>query len=840
MMYGSETWAAPSTVMERLDCTERKLLRRLLGYFWPRVCHNKDLYAEIYVVYRRPVDRLVQRVLRSSSGSSWKKPPGRKRKFWTEAVKEDLRTLGVDRQFRYRICRTLPYILALLAICTMYSLTVVIPGWIFADSAQIAFCNPPLGKSNACQELRKVIRRLKVIMIVFVLSWFFCILGVDVGYAMQFTPVTLSVWQSNMLESVDQCSHSNVLESGENNMKLGRIGRRLRSKHQGGSSGWDRGILCSVVLHTNILRLHLAFTRLSSSVHRAVVPYDLPGGEKHSLCPSRLRQLQDEDDCSPEPEGSSHCIEKGNEKVRLTAYTISHLIEISREYKVPLRLTSIDLKKAFDTVETEAAMEALENQGVPTPYIKKGLRQTDTISPKIFGATLENAMQGLEWNNMGVETSSISQAELMLPEFDETCKKIGLQLDLDKKMLLRKGWVSDAPFTLNGTNISECFSYVYLETWTFRKQEENVISVIERGTEMVMLGVSCFTQVEERIRSALLRHRLKIIDAATYAKESKMRYFASQCCTELLQQLQNSRQLILMATLEVVKYTVATEIFVFNVTKEAVFPAKLYDHRHDLDVLTAPEHLAESILFLELGFVQRPRYAREDDLSQCSASRQASSGELVNATFLLTVDTVMRKKCYYLIVPYIFAISQQAIMTLVIAVDLLLALLFPVWYRICRTLPYILALLAICTMYSLTVVIPGWIFADSAQIAFCNPPLGKSNACLELRKVIRRLKVIMIVFVLSWFVSILGVDVGYVMHFTPATLSVWQSNMVFFALLCYTQTFYVCIWRSQEYRAAFIEQLYLMSCRKPKPSVEATVFNSHASKVFKSPSNDPK
>ncbi|KAK6747941.1 hypothetical protein RB195_000883 [Necator americanus] len=42
MMYGSETFAAPSTVMVRLDCTERKLLR-LLGYFWPRVCHNEDL-----------------------------------------------------------------------------------------------------------------------------------------------------------------------------------------------------------------------------------------------------------------------------------------------------------------------------------------------------------------------------------------------------------------------------------------------------------------------------------------------------------------------------------------------------------------------------------------------------------------------------------------------------------------------------------------------------------------------------------------------------------------------------------------------------------------------------
>ncbi|KAK6764066.1 hypothetical protein RB195_024408 [Necator americanus] len=53
MMYGSETWTAPSTVMERLDYTSRKLLRWLRGYFWPRVCHNEDLYAEIDVVHWR-------------------------------------------------------------------------------------------------------------------------------------------------------------------------------------------------------------------------------------------------------------------------------------------------------------------------------------------------------------------------------------------------------------------------------------------------------------------------------------------------------------------------------------------------------------------------------------------------------------------------------------------------------------------------------------------------------------------------------------------------------------------------------------------------------------------
>ncbi|VDP01030.1 unnamed protein product [Heligmosomoides polygyrus] len=36
---------------------------------------------------------------------------------------------------------------------------------------------------------------------------------------------------------------------------------------------------------------------------------------------------------------------------------------------MPLCLTFIDLKKAFDSVETEAVLEALLTQGVPTQYI---------------------------------------------------------------------------------------------------------------------------------------------------------------------------------------------------------------------------------------------------------------------------------------------------------------------------------------------------------------------------------------------------------------------------------------------------------------------------------------
>ncbi|KAK6749897.1 hypothetical protein RB195_002110 [Necator americanus] len=169
----------------------------------------------------------------------------------------------------------------------------------------------------------------------------------------------------------------------------------------------------------------------------------------------------------------------------------------------------------------------------------------------------------------------------MLAEFDEACKKICLWLNLDKTMSMKNGWVSDASFTLNGTNISECSSYVYLgreintmnnltselgrrkrttwaafksikdlvkrtknirlyahqfnttvlpaftyasEKWSFRKKKENTISVIERRIERVVVGVTRFTQVKEGIRSSLLHHRSKIRDAAAYAKRSKIRW----------------------------------------------------------------------------------------------------------------------------------------------------------------------------------------------------------------------------------------------------------------------------------------------------------------------------
>uniref|UniRef100_A0A0K0DE19 Reverse transcriptase domain-containing protein n=1 Tax=Angiostrongylus cantonensis TaxID=6313 RepID=A0A0K0DE19_ANGCA len=89
-------------------------------------------------------------------------------------------------------------------------------------------------------------------------------------------------------------------------------------------------------------------------------------------------------------------------------------------------------------------------------------------------------MRTLEWGNMGVKidgrqlhhlrfaddivliTPDTSQAERMLADFDKACGKISLGLNLKKTMIMSNGLVSFAPFTLNGMNISECSSYVYL------------------------------------------------------------------------------------------------------------------------------------------------------------------------------------------------------------------------------------------------------------------------------------------------------------------------------------------------------------------------------------------
>ncbi|VDO84701.1 unnamed protein product [Heligmosomoides polygyrus] len=185
-------------------------------------------------------------------------------------------------------------------------------------------------------------------------------------------------------------------------------------------------------------------------------------------------------------------------------------------------------------------------------------------------------MRGLEWEHMGVKvdgrqlhhlrfaddivliTSSISQAERMLADFDRVYGNVGLQLNLTKTMFMRNGQVSCASFSLNGTNTSECSSYTVeevakktkvvrlrahlfdstvlpaltyaSETWAIRKQDEHAISVAQHGIERTMLGVTRLTQVREGLRSCELRRRSKIRDDVAWAKLFKIRWAGDVMC----------------------------------------------------------------------------------------------------------------------------------------------------------------------------------------------------------------------------------------------------------------------------------------------------------------------
>ena len=107
-------------------------------------------------------------------------------------------------------------------------------------------------------------------------------------------------------------------------------------------------------------------------------------------------------------------------------HAINQLKEKCREYNIPLCVAFVDYEKAFDSVQTQAILISLQEKGIDDVYIeilkdiytdssvtvylhkegekiriKRGVRQGDTISPKIFTAALESIFRRLAWDNKG-------------------------------------------------------------------------------------------------------------------------------------------------------------------------------------------------------------------------------------------------------------------------------------------------------------------------------------------------------------------------------------------------------------------------------------------------------
>ncbi|EYB93342.1 hypothetical protein Y032_0183g925 [Ancylostoma ceylanicum] len=215
-------------------------------------------------------------------------------------------------------------------------------------------------------------------------------------------------------------------------------------------------------------------------------------------------------------------------------------------------------------------------------------------------------------------------------------------------------------------------------------------------------------------------------------------------------------------------------------------------------------------------------------------------------TIILLHIKVKRSVCYPMIAPFMSCSSHQAPLVLSSALDLLFVLLDPVRYRAMRTLPYVIAHCIPGGIYSAFFTVYGWMMMDNDVLDFCNPvvaphPVVMSwwvasnmaiNVCIliayltafvilkskaaysEHRGVVRRLSVIVMVFVFSWLFAITGVGISIFFRLPGEILPIVVTDLGFFAMLCYAQNYYVCYWRSSDYRRAFKEQLSWMLCKR--------------------------
>lgn len=205
--------------------------------------------------------------------------------------------------------------------------------------------------------------------------------------------------------------------------------------------------------------------------------------------------------------------------------TVRTLIEKCTEYNVPLHLAFVDYEKAFDSVETWAVLNAMNEARIDTRYsnlikhiyenatlqvaidedtstdkikIEKGVRQGDTISPKLFTLALESAFKNLAWENKGINvdgtrlnhlrfaddivviSNDINQLKDMLEELQETSKQIGLKMNLNKTKIMTS---EETAITIEGCTLEHVEEYIYLGH-AIRLGKQNQTNEISRRTRL--------------------------------------------------------------------------------------------------------------------------------------------------------------------------------------------------------------------------------------------------------------------------------------------------------------------------------------------------------------------
>jgi hypothetical protein len=184
---------------------------------------------------------------------------------------------------------------------------------------------------------------------------------------------------------------------------------------------------------------------------------------------------------------------------------VNQLVEKCNEYKLPLCIAFVDYEKAFDSVEHVHIMDAIGNQEVSKGYvelltntynkatskirldkdsktfqIQRGVRQGDTISPKLFNAGLEQVFRKLDWDNKGIAingerinnsrfaddialfSGDTSEMEDMLNELNRESRVLGLKMNMKKTKIMFNEYINKRVIKIDNDVVEHVEEYVYL------------------------------------------------------------------------------------------------------------------------------------------------------------------------------------------------------------------------------------------------------------------------------------------------------------------------------------------------------------------------------------------
>ena len=146
--------------------------------------------------------------------------------------------------------------------------------------------------------------------------------------------------------------------------------------------------------------------------------------------------------------------------------------------------------------------------------IKRGVRQGDTISPKLFTATLESIFRRLNWENKGVKidgeflsnlrfaddtflcTETPQELQHMLQELSDESRQMGLKMNITKTKVMV---VNNTPINVNNVLIENVPGYVYLGQH-YSLKEKNQDKEIRRR---IMAGWAAYAKHRDIFKSNL-------------------------------------------------------------------------------------------------------------------------------------------------------------------------------------------------------------------------------------------------------------------------------------------------------------------------------------------------